>query len=1052
MPFQVYRASAGSGKTFTLVLEYLKLCLSSTDSMAFSKILAITFTNKAAGEMKTRIMESLETLRDPDNKPDDPLRKKLIEKTGLSEQELADRSAKVLRQMLHNYGLIGISTIDRFTLRVLKSFAHDLGLPAKFEVTMDRDALITNIVDMILEQVGHDQDLTDALLDLVESRSEDEKAWKIEELLEQTAKEIFNEDGRMRMAELAEVEWRQLGELRKKLSAYNKQYESTLKGLGKRGIELIQQHNIDTSSFSRGNSGIGNFLFKLSELNFSTPWPNGYVTTTINDDKWLSGKCPPDQAASIEAISGELAQLVLDAANYRDDNEPTFKLYKVVLASLHGLGLLSAMKKCLDIIQDETDTVSISEFNHLINDQVMDQPTPFIYERLGNRYQHFLIDEFQDTSVLQWFNLLPLIDESLSRAGFCMVVGDGKQSIYRFRGAKVEQFNNLPSIYVEPGSIKDEHSAFMLKQREANLKTNFKKDPLNDNWRSYPTIVNTNNELFQHLAETGQPSNEAVYSDVHQNVQKDEREGLVVFASIEGDKKEISDPNHLNQLGNWVQECIDDNFALGDMTILVRRHAEARMAAEYLLQKGVSVVSKEALAINGSSAVRLIVGLANLMQNPDDKINCAAIAKDHHDLKNIKTGLTEYLKPLASGPKQFISELILDPNGLSNLEEIQSKPTFQFFEHLFASICPELKDPRVTFFMDMVLDHTSKEHADLQSMLDLWEAKKNKAAIKMDDGIDAVKIMTIHQSKGLQFPVVFHPFVMGKPEPHKNTIWAGLDQEDLEPLSAVRTKADSKLEGTAIKPDLNLEKSREELDRLNTFYVALTRAEKRIYVGLSAKADKGSLATRTLSYLETKGWDPMVNNEIRFGSTWKEPKKEDGPSQDETLSIAGSRTGQMPQFRIRASKQKEAWNDMSNSRQRGQLIHAILEQLESKEDLTLLESDKRLASLSEQERKEILASVRSVAEHPKLQVWFENDVEVMNEQEILMTDGSILRPDRMGRKGDDLSVIEYKTGVQKPQHTSQLQDYLRAVEPLSKNKPQGFLVYTEETLVKPVSA
>ncbi|MFT4682011.1 MAG: ATP-dependent exoDNAse (exonuclease V) beta subunit, partial [Flavobacteriales bacterium] len=301
MPFQVYRASAGSGKTFTLVSEYLRLCLSTTDSMAFSKILAITFTNKAAGEMKSRIMESLETLRDPSEKPDDALRKVLLKSTGLSEQQLADRSAKVLRQMLHNYGLIGISTIDRFTLRILKSFAHDLGLPAKFEVTMDRDALITNIVDMILEQVGHDKGLTDALLDLVESRAEDEKSWKIEDLLEQTAKEIFNEDGRIRMAELADVEWSQLGELRKKLTAYNKQYESHLKALGKKGADLIEENKIDLSSFSRGNSGIGKCLINLSNLKFSDPWPNSYVEATINDNKWLSGKCPPDQAASIEA-------------------------------------------------------------------------------------------------------------------------------------------------------------------------------------------------------------------------------------------------------------------------------------------------------------------------------------------------------------------------------------------------------------------------------------------------------------------------------------------------------------------------------------------------------------------------------------------------------------------------------------------------------------------------------------------------------------------------------------------------------------------------------
>lgn len=1019
--------------------------------MAFSKILAITFTNKAAGEMKSRIMESLQMLRDPSDEPLHPLRLKLLESTGLNEQKLADRSRKVLRKMLHNYGLIGISTIDRFTLRILKSFAHDLGLPAKFEVTMDAGELILNIVDMILEQVGHDQSLTNALLDLVDSRSEDEKSWKVEDLLEETAREIFNEDGRIRMAELKDVEWSELGQLRKKLTAFNKEYENELKVLGKKGVDLIQQNNIEHSSFFQGKNGVRSFFERLAHL--KTFRPNSHVQKAIDENKWFSGKCPPEQISAIESIKMELGQFILEATKTTDEKEPTYKLYNVVLGSLHGIGLLSAMKRCLDIIQNETDTVSISEFNHLINDQVMDQPAPFIYERLGNRYQHFLIDEFQDTSVLQWFNLLPLIDESLSKAGFCMVVGDGKQSIYRFRGAKVEQFSSLPDIFIEPGTVPNEDSQIMLEHRELNLKTNFKIDPLNDNWRSLPAIVNTNNDLFEYLSRNGQPENGDLYSDVRQNVKKDGRDGLVVFAAIEGEKKDISDPNHLNQLGNWVRECIDDSIPLSDMTILVRRHMEARMSAEHLLNMGVKVVSKEALAINGSSAIRTIVGLAKFFQNPDDRINCATLLKDYYDLNNVSAPLSEYLEPLARNPKQLVSKLVLYPNNLSESERILSKPVFQLFEHLFAVICPEMQDPRVTFFLDMVLDHTSKDNADLQSMLDLWEAKKTNAAIKMDDGIDAIKIMTIHQSKGLQFPVVFHPFVEFKPGYSRNNIWATFNREDLKPLSAIRTKATKSLEGTVIEEDFTLEKSREELDRLNAYYVAMTRAEKRLYVGLTAKTTNDSLATRTINFLQEKGWDPTANNEIRFGSSWNEPVKlNDLESEEEILTISQKKRGQMPQFKITASKQKEAWNDMSDSRQRGQLIHAILEALESKDDLSVLETDKRLASLSTSDRSEILASVKSITEHPNLKNWFEHDVEVMNEQEILLTNGAILRPDRMGRKGDDLCVIEYKTGVQKPQHESQLQDYLRAVTPLSKNKPQGFLVYTEETFVKSVSA
>ena len=1051
MPFRVYKASAGSGKTFTLVAEYLRLCLSSADPMAFKQVLAITFTNKAAGEMKTRIMEALAGLRDPENDAQRDLRNHLLRTTGLTSAQIAERSTKVLRAMLHNYGLIGISTIDRFTLRVIKGFAQDLGLPAKFEVSMNQDQFELQIVDMILDQVGTDPDLTNALVDLITARTEEEKSWRIEDLLKGAAKNVFNEDSRVRAEHFKDITWAQFADLRKRLSAYNRGFENEMKAFGKRGIELIQRNEIDEGSFARGGQGIGRYFLNLSELKAKTPWPNSYVEAFVNEDKWISGKCPDDQASAIESIAGELSQLVLDATQILSKKESTYKLYKVILDNLHVIGLLSAMKKCLDIIQDENDTVSISEFNHLINKQVMDHPAPFIYERLGNRYRHFLIDEFQDTSVLQWFNLLPLIDESLSKAGFCMVVGDGKQSIYRWRGGKVEQFNRLPKLVDENEKVHDDLQNALLKQREASISSDFRSIPLKQNFRSYNAIVDTNNRLFTYLSSDGQAAAKEVYLDADQNVVKRDREGLVVFAAVYGKKNEDREPIHLQNLERWVQECIGDGVPLGNMCVLVRKNQQAQMVAEHLLDLKVDVVSKEALAIQGSSVVRTVIGIAKFLMDPEDRINAATLIANYEQMGEGNASLLESFERSSDNLPAFIRERIFPELQIGSEEMILAKPVFQLFEYLTHKVAGSNSDPRVTFFLDMMLAFGLNDQADLTGALAHWEEKRAKAAIKMDDNANAVRIMTIHQSKGLQFPVVFHPFVQYKADASRNEIWADVDNEDLLPLTAIKAKANSHLAIPEFGNALEGERSRDELDRMNTYYVALTRAKERLYVSLDGENRADSLAFKTKTFLENEGWDPESETEFRIGEAWKEaiPTKEGPPSQ--SFKIQAPVFTDSPKLRVSRSLVKANWTDLSDSRQRGQLIHAILEQLETKNDIGLLEVDSRLSGLAESDRDQILSSVRSVVQHPAIQKWYTEGVEVMNEQELLLPDGTILRPDRISRVENEMAVIEYKTGNKRPEHEIQLRSYLQALAGITPELPKGFLVYTENLEVEEVT-
>ena len=442
--FQVYNASAGSGKTFTLVKEYLKILLATEDVFTFQKVIAITFTNKAAAEMKERVLKNL---KDFSERKENVLSKILLEEIAIDTETLQKRGKKVLHAILQNYSAFYITTIDSFTYKIIRSFAYDLGLSQNFEVQMDVQELLNEAVDLLISKIGTEEELTKVLIDYSLEKTNDDKSWDISRDLSEFSRILLNEEDVVHFRELSEKSLEDFRGLQHKIAKHQKELIKKMKSTGEEALEMISTMSLQFGDFYR--SMLPNHFSSLSVNPETTKFFDQSALKKRVDERQLYAKSKSDDIkASIEGILPELLRL------YEESEELYRQLLrnKLVLKSIIPLAVLNNINQELTTIKEEGNIRLNAEFNQLISDHIQDQPAPFIYERIGQKFMHYFIDEMQDTSVLQWNNLIPLIDNSLSQEKTSLLlVGDGKQAIYRWRGGKATQFIGLGSDHAEAG-------------------------------------------------------------------------------------------------------------------------------------------------------------------------------------------------------------------------------------------------------------------------------------------------------------------------------------------------------------------------------------------------------------------------------------------------------------------------------------------------------------------------------------------------------------------------------------------------------------------------
>ncbi len=1034
--FSIYDASAGSGKTYALVKEYLKIILTSPKNDAYRNILAITFTNKAVHEMKSRIVGSLSEFakENPSSKAQD-LMQDLSVDTGLSIIQIKTKSQQIIKHIIHNYAAFDISTIDKFTHKVIRAFAHDLNLPMTFEVSLDTENLLIEAVDAIIAQAGEDEILTNLLVDFTMEKTDDDKSWDISREILETGKLVLNENNRNEITHFQDKSITEFLEIKKKLADVCAELEKETIVLGNEAADLIAQNGIDVKSFSRGT--FPNHITSIQEGRFN---PKNKMFKEVDDI--AINKTATDRAIIEATIPDLLAVLSKVYALFEK-----IYFYKAFLKNITPLSLLNTVSNELAKIQQEQNILSITEFNALIHREIQNQPAPFIYERLGERYRHFFIDEFQDTSEMQWQNLIPLIDNALSGQdeygdkGTLMIVGDPKQSIYRWRGGKAEQFIEL-SKDQNPFNNPDK-----------------KLTQLEYNYRSYSQIIEFNNSFFKLLANEFQhPDYKDLYEN-HSHQKVNSKTGGYVNISFLPETAESED-EALDKTEMYVQATLDTintvlekGFEYKDIVILTRKRGQGIAVANYLTERGIPLLSSETLMIQNATEVRFIIHLLKYLKNSSD------IDAKAHFLHYLALHAQDQLPVhdfIAKG-KELVQELdfenwLLQFNLDLSFQNLRKKSLYEAVEIIVSKFLdPTLRaSSYVQYFLDIVLERDIRNQAGVADFLDFWDKSAEKFSIPSPEGTNAVRIMTIHKSKGLEFPVVIMPFAeedySRKP---KDKLWlnaeeatVGLPKVLIDNSSAVEGFGEDALELYTIK------KQEELLDNINVLYVALTRAEEQMYIisskNLSGKGEvpKNNMCVFFINYLIAQGIYKENILEYELGNSAKLSSEEKYEDTSKTIPFVTEILN--PKNIKIAQREAVMWGThQQEAIEYGNVIHEILSFVKTKNDVDLAITEAVENGLIVPAQQGVVRhTILEIIEHDSLKNHFAEGNQVLNEQTIIQKEGRIIKPDRMVVTGNNtVFLLDYKTGVLSPKYNLQLENYQKAIEEMGYRVVEKALVY-----------
>lgn len=1047
-PYQIYSASAGSGKTFALAQSYLALILEDERPLAFKHILALTFTNKAVGEMKKRILQALYDFgHQPKGSTDlfDAVQKTLDIDPGL----LRARARKRGKELLHHFAFFDISTIDKFNHRILRTFGQDLKLPPNFEVVLDTAQLVAQGVDSLMDQIGIDPELTEILVEYALEKMDGNTSWDPSQNLRSVGMMLFEELHGSGMNAVQKADPKTLHALKKKLREdWVKSAESRVQK-AKKLLDQMAQKGIEHTSFTR--SSLPKWLAEIARDGVEK----------IKEAQWLDNfdsadpynkKTDPNQKDLIDAWKQELTEAVQELVKTRYDIELAKNKYKNLLP----LSVIRAISEAINQLCADRQWLPIGQFNQLIAREIQGQPAPFIYERLGDRYHHFFIDEFQDTSVLQWENLVPLIDHTLQKegwsdeAGSLLLVGDPKQSIYRWRGGDVNQLIDLSQQKNNPFTPKP-----VL-------------ESLNTNYRSSGTIVGVNNELFplisQHLSHA--PYRALYEKDVVQKIHS-QKQGWVSFRFIDTKEAEDAPEAFLSEGLSCIEHAVSLGYDYGDICVLTRNNKQAIATAKLLNEQGIPVVSAESLLVSQHPDVRFLIGLLRWSLTPENQLLAFELAA-HLALQRPETP-HEFLRFASKHPQKALKE------GWNwSASSFLSRSIFDAMHYSIERFGLGDHQPAyLIFFMDYVHEWTLSNGTNHTQFLSDWEIKKDRLSIQAPEHANAVQVMTIHKAKGLEFPIVVYNFVndpLVKDQDAK--LWIPVDPRDhwgMEQLLISKNKVLSQAE-PAISEVWAADNAQKELDAFNTLYVAMTRPVQGLYL-IAEKAinqdgapAEQKIAGLIIRYLQHKNIWHEANHDQLVGSYVPKTKADNTPTSEiKPIDYCASPTKSSAAYVPHPKWSKDS--GQQKAQELGQLFHEFMQDYDRTFDLKAVEA--QWAQQQKHTEPYALSEMAQwVIDHPKLKNLYGPNAVAKNECTLWVPNGDagatpavsmrqsqeVLRPDRLVFGPDHrVWVLDYKTGMPKPEHTQQITRYARALGHMGYTLEEALIIYVQPGSIDVVS-
>jgi len=1037
--FKVYNASAGSGKTFTLVKSYLKIILSTSDIFKFKEILALTFTNKAAQEMKMRVLENL---KDFSYGIFNDMALNLCKEIKIDRAELKNRASLVLNEILNNYSAFSITTIDSFTYKLIRNFAFDLGLSLDFDVELNTKNILKNAVELLISKIGKDTKITNILLLFALYKWQQEKTWDISYALNDIAKMLTEEDAVFEIEKIKTHTINDFLTLYKNLNNSISSFEEKLFDIGKSGLDLIKKLNISETSFSYKD--YPNFLKKLTGKNFKAINFEGRLAKNVANQNFYKKGAPASDIALIEAHANDFVELFFKTEQWFEKEYRSYVLAKLIIGKLIPLSVLSELNKCLEIYKTDNNIRLNAEFNQIIRNHIKNEPVPFIYEKIGEKYSHFFIDEMQDTSVFQWENLIPLISNALSQPNSSLfLVGDAKQAIYRWRGGKPEQFINL-ALENDSKDTNTNQNPFFIKKNIKSLNTNF---------RSFSEIISFNNAFFTNTAKfLSNADYKKLYLSGNGQKVKDKIGGYVQIDFLEKSSKANPDKESYPGKILSILKQLDPAYNFGDVCILVRSKKDGVKIAENLSEAGYNIVTTDSLLLYQADSIRFTINfLKYLVNNNDKKALANALIFLHKHLK-LQIPLADFLTDLVlKSKKDLYKSLKLIGVDFSE-KSFNEKSLYQsitYFINRFKLVA--FSDVYIQFFLEEILNFEQKQKGNLQHFLNYFEDNKSELSIVMPANKSAIKILTIHKAKGLEFPVVIFPNNEDLYHQINPTEWYHpTDSKKFNNFKALLIDGGLALENAdAICQQIFTNKNKTlELDNINLLYVGLTRAIEQLYIITEQTSKQGKSVTYGKifeDFLKSKQlWQPNVFTYCR-GDKKRPILDKNETTEENDLKVKYISTNWASHnIYIVSGASKYRNESQQDAAIYGTLIHDILAHIKTNDDINpVINLFKKTNKITATNASAIKNIIKSVVNHRELKPFYSANAQIYNECEIVTKSKQLLRLDRLVIINNTATVIDYKTGLPQEKHRIQINQYATALKALNINVKAKILVYLQ---------
>ena len=1068
-PLTVYKASAGSGKTFTLATEYIRLLVENPQS--YRNILAVTFTNKATEEMKMRILSQLYGIWKQLPESDNYLQN-IQEKTGLAPNVISERAGLALNNLTHNYNYFRVETIDTFFQSVLRNMARELDLTTNLRIGLNDYQVEELAVDQLIEDLTTTDVMLQWILKYIMENISDDKSWNVIAQIKKFGQNIFKDyykevsitlEQKMGEAGFFENYTTCLRDLRKAAEEY-------MKEIGESFFDTLEGEGLNVDDLSSKQRGIASFFNKLRKGTFDP----SIITTTVanhleNIEKWCP-KTNPRRDVVLQVVESSLIQILKCAVEAQEKQWKIFQSSNLTLRHLNQLRLLSSIEKKVREINETENRFLLSDTQQLLHSLIDGSDSPFIFEKIGTQLQHVMIDEFQDTSTIQWQNFKVLLAETMSHEdGSNLIVGDVKQSIYRWRSGDWRLLNG----------IENQFNSMLMEIKS-----------LSTNYRSTRNVIDFNNTFFRHAAKVEYQALEELecdereqlekaYADVEQKVPDDKKdEGRVTIELLPNNEYQESVLEHTVE---YVRELIDAGVSQKDIAILVRYNNHIPLIAQYFLENlpEVSIVSDEAFRLEASSAVCLMIQALHLLLHPDDQLTKAAIVKTWLCTVQGKELTDDQFMIAGNNFDEYLPEAYI-----AHFDELLTLPLYELAEKIYSIFQLHLLEGQGAYlcaFYDHLANYVNENTTDIQSFLTEWDENLSKKTIQSDE-TNGIRLISIHKSKGLEFDHVIIPYCDWTLEKYSdNIIWCKPNEAPFNDLPIVPIDYSPKMMGSIYEKEYLHEHLQNTVDNLNLLYVAFTRAAKSLYV-VGKRGVKNSrsalielclpLVAESMPEAQLEG---MENNEaaivFEYGTcqtsqpelpSQKNEKESSNPFLQKSEAISVSIRTYDSKVNFRQSNRSRDFiegEDIDQQRryiQAGSILHEIFSTIQTEKDIP--EALQRLqfeGILYDEEMtaERITSMLRKRLSDPRIASWFSPRWTLFNECTILsVEDGEVHehRPDRVMTDGNEWIVVDFKFGHPDPEYHTQVRRYMDLLSSMGHQNIKGYLWYVYSNKIEEV--